>query len=94
MDRQKIPQKLLKLKALEKSAREVGSPHEADNAAEKIIHLETSALAPRRSQPNITERTVKALRAPATGYHAVFDHDPPGFAVRITSNGVVSFFLD
>jgi len=94
MDRKSIPHKLLKLKALEKSAREVGSIPEADSAAEKIIHLQTTALATRRSQPNITERTVKALRPPATGDHAVFDQDPPGFAVRITSNGVVSFFLD
>ncbi|HYN14444.1 MAG TPA: site-specific integrase [Terriglobales bacterium] len=75
---------------------------EADNAAQKITHLETlKAKLPaprtlmRRPAPHkITQRTLDALEAPAAGNRVTFDAEIPGFGVRITANGVISFVLD
>jgi integrase len=42
----------------------------------------------------ITEKTVKQLRPPQEGNAIVWDREIPGFGVRITSKGVVSFVLN
>ncbi|MCH8947950.1 MAG: site-specific integrase [Acidobacteria bacterium] len=42
----------------------------------------------------ITEKTVKKLRPPQEGNAIVWDREIPGFGVRITSKGVVSFVLN
>lgn len=42
----------------------------------------------------ITEKIVRSLSAPAAGNRIVYDDEIPGFGVRITANGVISFVLD
>ncbi len=42
----------------------------------------------------ITEKIIRALSAPAAGNRIVYDDEIPGFGVRITANGVISFVLD
>ena len=42
----------------------------------------------------ITEKTVKKLRPPQEGNAIVWDREIPGFGVRITSKGVISFVLN
>ena len=43
---------------------------------------------------NITEKTVKALKAPDSGNQIYYDREVRGLGVRITSNGAVSFILN
>jgi integrase len=42
----------------------------------------------------ITEKSLKSLRAPAAGNKRIYDDEVPGFGVRITANGVISFVLN
>ena len=42
----------------------------------------------------ILEKTVKHLKAPKEGYGIEWDSEIPGFGVRITAAGVISFLLD
>ncbi len=42
----------------------------------------------------ITEQTIKKLKAPEEGNRIEWDGQVPGFGVRITAAGVISFFLD
>lgn len=42
----------------------------------------------------ITEKIVRSLSAPAAGNRIVYDDEIPGFGVRITANGIISFVLD
>ena len=42
----------------------------------------------------ITERIVKSLTIPKTGNRIIYDNEIPGFGVRMTAAGVVSFVLN
>ena len=43
---------------------------------------------------NITQRLVKSLKAPKQGNVIEYDGEIPGFGVRITANGAISFVLN
>jgi len=55
---------------------------------------DTVATQERRNAVKLTQKTVQALTAPATGNRIFYDDEIPGFGARITSNGVVSFVLE
>ncbi len=42
----------------------------------------------------IVEQTIKRLKAPETGNRIEWDTEVPGFGVRITAAGAISFILD
>jgi len=46
------------------------------------------------SESRITEKIVRALKAPHLGSRILYDDEVPGFGVRITANSVISFVLD
>ena len=47
-----------------------------------------------RDGTGITERIVKSFRVPKTGNRMIYDNEIPGFGVRITAGGVMSFILN
>ena len=42
----------------------------------------------------LTEKTIKSLKAPATGYTIVWDDEVKGFGVRITANGSTAYIFN
>src|SRR6516165_8958221 len=42
----------------------------------------------------ITQKTILSLQPPANGNRIQYDAEIPGFGVRITSNGAISFVLN
>src|SRR5439155_17435020 len=42
----------------------------------------------------ITQAAIKKLTEPSQGNRILYDKEIPGFGVRVTSNGVVSFVLN
>ena len=47
-----------------------------------------------KPKEKLTERTIKGLKVPARGNRIHYDKEIPGFGVRITSNGAISFVLN
>ncbi|MBT6396489.1 MAG: DUF4102 domain-containing protein, partial [Nitrospinaceae bacterium] len=43
---------------------------------------------------NLTKRTIDALKPPEKGYTLYWDSKLPGFGVRVTSSGMISFVLN
>src|SRR5271156_3830243 len=49
---------------------------------------------PKSSAPAVTQKGISKLPRPATGNKLYFDGDIPGFAVRVTAAGAISFVLN
>ncbi len=47
-----------------------------------------------KPKEKLTERTIKGLKVPTEGNRIHYDKEIPGFGVRITSNGAISFVLN
>src|SRR3954469_567379 len=48
----------------------------------------------RRATTRLTDRSIRALPAPAKGAVITYDADLPGFGIRITARGIRSFVLN
>jgi Arm DNA-binding domain len=63
-----------------------------------LVHSMSGHFLDIRSKPvpsiKLTDRTVKALAAPATGNRIFYDAEIKGFGARITANGARSFIVN